>query len=187
MCVPSAVDNLEESILAGANVLELGEYSADSQTATFIEVTSMVAGTPYLVRPADDIVCLEFPLNADDYAAKSTTVSGATFLGAYQPTTLAAGDMTVVYFDFRQFYPPTTETVLPPFFPFLKLDAACTEAGVLLTYDPELDNIQSTAILEPSILVNIDNLWYKINGQRLLGPPTKPGLYIHHGRKVVRK
>ncbi len=33
--------------------------------------------------------------------------------------------------------------------------------------------------------VNFDGVWYNLNGIRLSGKPTKHGIYVHHGKKVV--
>ena len=33
--------------------------------------------------------------------------------------------------------------------------------------------------------VNFDDVWYNLNGIRLSGKPTKHGIYVHHGKKVV--
>jgi hypothetical protein len=40
------------------------------------------------------------------------------------------------------------------------------------------------------IVVNCDNIdpaWYTIDGRRLSGEPTAPGIYIHHGKKVAKR
>ena len=33
--------------------------------------------------------------------------------------------------------------------------------------------------------VNFDDVWYNLNGIRLSGKPTKHGIYVHHGKKVM--
>jgi hypothetical protein len=44
-----------------------------------------------------------------------------------------------------------------------------------------------TAITTIASDMRNDNVWYNLQGVKLNGVPTVPGIYIHNGRKVVIK
>lgn len=53
-----------------------------------------------------------------------------------------------------------------------------------------LDNVSPTdikSVTHTTESTGIDNYWYNLQGQRIEGKPSKTGVYIHHGRKVVIK
>ena len=56
-----------------------------------------------------------------------------------------------------------------------------------LTEDTTEDDPTTTGILNLNINHRIDNNWYSLQGIKLCGQPTKPGVFIHCGKKVVIK
>lgn len=58
-----------------------------------------------------------------------------------------------------------------------------------LTYyghDASLEEV-ATGIVQPLSTVEVPDAWYSISGQKLEAEPTQPGIYIHGGRKVLKK
>ena len=47
---------------------------------------------------------------------------------------------------------------------------------------------QTTGVIEVKEVNEVkDDSWYTLNGVKLSGKPTKAGLYIHNGKKVIIK
>ena len=83
--------------------------------------------------------------------------------------------------------------VLPAFRAYVEAQSSLVsvdnlEAEYVLTMPTTPDPMSGTGIDE--IVVNCDNIdpaWYTIDGRRLSGEPTAPGIYIHHGKKVAKR
>jgi hypothetical protein len=74
---------------------------------------------------------------------------------------------------------------LPAHKAFLKVDGAANARGLHMVFDDatgirSIDNGQLT-------IDNLAGAWYSLDGRRLSGKPTKSGVYVNNGRKVVIK
>ena len=45
----------------------------------------------------------------------------------------------------------------------------------------------ATGIRDERTIYNYSGAWYDLQGRKLSAPPTKKGLYIHGGKKVIVK
>jgi hypothetical protein len=83
---------------------------------------------------------------------------------------------------------------------FLNVPTACTlyvpeESVELYKAAPFWKDFDVKAITGTGIIpttnftnyTNSDDAWYSLDGRKLNGKPTKKGLYINHGKKVVIK
>jgi len=188
LCIPSNIEDLSASTLAGAKVKKLKEYTNDgtSVTITFEDATSIEAGKPYLVKPTADITDPVFDFAG--VAAGSTTVTGAEFIGLYTTKTLTAPNKKQLFLqDDKFYYPGTSDATLNAFRAYFLVTADVPEAaasrGIEIDLDGDgistgIDFIENKATGEVKVI-------YDLSGHRVANP-TK-GLYIVNGKKVVIK
>ena len=124
------------------------------------------------------------------------------FVGTYSPTDIFTTDKTNLYLgaDNKLYYPwaeNMTEFKINAFRAYFQLNNGLTaspnpsEGGKLVRAfvlnfgdDGEAQGITTTDCTDST---DSDDSWYMVNGVKLDRKPTKPGLYIHVGRKVVVK
>lgn len=190
ICLPFAVDLTDtESPLYGADVQEFN--SVDGTNLKFTAVSStMVAGTPYLVKPTADLVNPTFT-GVTITAATPTTVTKTSgdkefkFKGAYYMTTLAT-DKTDQFFktDGTFGYPSSAATAnmkgLRAFFT-VPAEIITGARGLSISFDNETTAITG---VESSKAADAE-VYYNLNGQRVMQPAK--GLYIVNGKKTIIK
>ena len=77
------------------------------------------------------------------------------------------------------------EQYLPPFHAYM-----CAEGDTPLENIDTILDSSPTSIKRPSTVRNIDIAtcgWYDLSGRRLAGTPAQKGVFIHQGKKFVRK
>jgi hypothetical protein len=169
-----------------------------------LEMSSIPANTPFLVKPATDVVLnykndgsadaqdkdnlVEFKdvtivaPNVNPNGSVEKNVNDVIFYGVYKrDTTLPAG----ASFYAGQFY--TTDAANTPMNAFASYWTANAGARVFVE---DLDANGTTVIREVSTetmsAIAADG-WYTLNGVKLQGAPTEKGIYINNGKKVVIK
>lgn len=192
------------SPIAGAEVKQLKSsfFAKDTLTLDFEDVTSIKAGMPYIVKWADTKISkLSNPvfLNVTVSAAtsgKTEMLHWVNFVGTYDPISFGAGgDNTILYLggDNTLYYPSGTFTI-NAFRAYFQLKDGLIagepngSAGIrsfVLNFDGERETqgIIATTVSASSA----DASWTTLGGQRLAAKPTRPGLYIQQGRKVIVK
>ena len=125
---------------------------------------------------------------------------GITFSGTYDVMTFDAADPSFLYLGAEnKLYYPSAARDFNPFRAYFQLDGLTAgepdpvgggESGQvnvrafkLNFFDEETTNILSTTNF--TNYTDKTNAWYDLSGRRLSGKPTKPGLYINNGRKVL--
>lgn len=199
LCLPFALESLDDTPLAGAIVMGLTgtTFSGTTLTVNFESVESMKAGIPYLLRWEDSNGEIESP------AFKNVTISQTAdkaksdymnFIGTFSPYTLEAGDRAMLYLgDNNMLYYPSTDVTVNAFRGYFKLKKDLTAGDIEqqsirafeLVFDGEETAI--TTIIADESLRPSDKSWYTLDGRRLSSEPTTPGIYINRGRKVVIK
>lgn len=115
--------------------------------------------------------------------------SGITFIGTYKGKTdgFRANEW---YFstsaDYNQFYPgnATNTTYLRPLGAWLRAETSGARVFEFEEADGTVTAIQAIAVEGPA--ANAEG-WYTIGGVKLQGAPTRKGIYINNGKKVVVK
>jgi len=202
LCLPFDIPQGAEgrSPIAGAEVkqLENSSFAEGTLTLDFEDVTSIKAGMPYIVKWADTKISeLSNPvfLNVTVSATTSsrTVMPQVDFVGTYDPKTFKTGDNTVLYLggDNTLYYPSGAFTI-NAFRAYFQLKdgliAGDGSAGIrsfVLNFDGERE---TQGIIAPTVSASsADASWTTLGGQRLAAKPTRPGLYIQQGRKVIVK
>ena len=164
-----------------------------------LEMNNIPANTPFLVKPATDVV-----LNFKDAGTAGTAEAGDNFVQFENVTIVAPEDnvvKTVNGVDFtgvyKQGYLPTGASLYSGKYFTMPDDSHTIDAFASYwlaapgarVFVEDLEN-GTTVIREISTesmeAVAADG-WYTINGIKLQGVPTEKGIYINNGKKVVIK
>ena len=181
----------------------------------FKDATSIEAGKPYIVKwtnTATNIVNPVFcsvtvtaqakdipnpyrysyndPETITVAAPTDVSFTGGKFCGTYDPTDIYDDEHDKFYLgnNNKLYWPETDGYSVKAFRAYFDLSPAA--AGVrdfVLNFDED----DATGIISTTNLTNYTNSagagWYDLSGRKLQGKPTKKGLYINNGKKVVIK
>ena len=209
LCLPFSLteEQLEASPLAGGDIRTLSSatFSKGTLTLNFTnegDVKSITAGTPYIVKWAsgsDDIPNPSFNGVKIEYAYLPVETDVVTFQGNYSPVGVGeGGDNTMLYLSVDNegnsvLYYPNDAMTINAFRAYFQLnndliggEPASLEQGIkafVLNFGEEtgigeITNF-NTYLSVPS--------WYTIDGRKLSSKPTKKGIYIRNGQKIVVK
>lgn len=197
LCLPFAVSNFTGTPLEGATVKTLAStaFADGTLTLNFSEnnLTSLEAGKPYIVKWAsgDNITNPMFTnVTINNVADNNVVTDKVTFCGITSPKTIEGEDKSVLYLgaDNKLYYPSTAMTIgaCRAYFQLAEgLTAGDLASGVhqfVLNFGDE------TGIdLTPVRSQREAGAWYTLDGRRLFGKPTKTGIYINNGKKVIIK
>ena len=211
ICLPFDVDLTDEnSPLYGADARELEEASITGDEAnghtlhlSFSEaVTTLEAGVPYIIKweAGDNIVNPVFNdvTISNTYEGFDNGVAGdyrVRFLGIYNSTTLDAYDKSCLYFgaNNKLMWPDEDVTIgsCRAYFKIGENNAVNAKGitGFVIDFgenDEEATGINEAAA-DSSLFTPHSSLseWHTVDGIRLNGKPSKKGMYIHNGKKVV--
>ncbi|MBQ4391738.1 MAG: hypothetical protein II826_01350 [Prevotella sp.] len=213
LCLPFNVDNFTGTPLEGATVKTLAstDFSGGTLTMNFTDdVTSIEAGKPYIVKWAagTDIESPVFTGVTISNVTVNVKTGFVDFVGTYSPVSIYTEEKTNLYIgDGNTLYYPTEPNFqVNAFRGYFQLkqglkasDSADPNAGVrtfVLNFggDDNETGILTTNFTNPT---NSDNAWYTLDGRKLNGrsaegrlqgkKPTRAGVYINNGKKVVIK
>lgn len=191
--------------------------SGDDYTVTMTEVSGseITAGTPYMFVPAGSGAKVfenaAFTVPSEGFTAAGKTENGGwAFTGTYTKLTWASGQTRLYGFAGKNFQ--TGGTDLNDIGAFRRFDYGTTAAFRCYLMAPGTAGARGNgAALPESMRVvfkgaggsitgigTIDTMtgeatldgngpWYTLGGQYLQGKPSRPGIYIHNGKKVVIK
>ena len=164
----------------------------DSGTVTFSDAQTLAANTPYIIAVPDDRFGESLQMTGREVTFSATNV-----------TVAATGDASVSG-DYFRFCGTTASRSLTNVY---KLNAAgskfvkrtSSSAGAFRVWFTPVSisslSLSSLSIASPEmtgiIPVSLSDAvspaagWYTLDGRRLTGKPTAPGLYIHNGKKQV--
>jgi len=205
ICLPFSIPGGQVagySPIAGATVMKLesSTFSESTRNLTmyFKNATSIEAGKPYIVRwdkaiaeNIKDPVFLNATVSTTLYPTETDWVN---FIGSTSQVSIAGEDRTLLYLgaNNKLVYPSGAMTfgACRAYFQLKGLEVKPsdpTETGINIVMD--FDGTE-TAIqtVESDIRDRKDNtaqVWYSLDGRRLVGKPSAKGVYIHSGRKVV--
>ena len=186
----------DAAIPTGWTVMEFTSsgYNASTQTLTldFTNATSIVAGTPYLVKADVDGPTFE-GVSQDWTAYNEVTANGgyATFVPVLTPTTLNANDKTKLYLGGENtLYYPSQDVHVKGFRAYFKLNNDLTAGDLpndarafVLNIDGDQTGIRS---LTPDASPKGEGSIYSLDGRKVQNT-TRKGIYIVNGKKVVIK
>ena len=182
------------------NVVANGTYQtklADDGTLYlyFTDATEISAGTPYIIKwNATTPDYIENPtfkdVVIDKDASTEVTFTGGKFVGSYSPVVWQTENQSVLFLgaDNKLYWPQPADADHPvtigAFRAYFDLsDGAGVREIKLNLEDNEVNEVKE---VNASLEVN-DDSWFTLDGRKLDKQPTKKGLYIHKGSKVVIK
>jgi uncharacterized repeat protein (TIGR02543 family) len=210
LCLPfalSAEQIAAHTDFSGATLMELdtdGKNGFDTTDGTlyltFKSATAIAAGVPYLVKwdaAGTDFTSPTFS-GVTINATATTTVSDADgdlqevqMVGSYSPVPVVADDKSILFLgDANTLYYSSIDRNIRScraYFsvPYIKGNAKAMARAFHLDFgDGEQTGITTTNYTN---FTNDDDAWYSLDGRKLNGKPTKSGVYVNGGRKVVIK
>ena len=181
---------------SGLKTLSGSDYDSETGTLTlnFADAASIEAGRPYLIKwtrsgewtnPIFNYVTI-----SDNQ--KTATTDYVNFSGWFSPFTLEAGNKTVLYLgaDNKLYYPLAAMTVgsCRAVFYLNGIASGANARRFVLNFG---DGDETTGIISIDngqlIIDNSMDAWYSLDGRRLTGKPSRAGVYINNGKKIVIK
>jgi len=200
ICLPFNV-TIAGSPLAGATARPLTSASISGSTLTLTfgdAVTTLEAGTPYIIKWAsgDNLVSPVFSSVTIDKTDRSydNGISGdnrVRFLGTYKSTTFDAEDKSILLMGgANALYYPTAGAGIGAQRAYFKIgDDGALLARRLTAFNIDFGDDETTGIISTTNYTNDTNsdAWYSLDGRRLSAKPSRAGVYINKGIKVVIK
>ena len=205
ICLPFNV-TLDSSPLAGATARPLTSASISGTTLTLTfgdAVTTLEAGTPYIIKWAsgDNIVSpvfsgvtIDSDMHPYDTAEESvTTDERVRFVGTYKSTAFNADDKSILLMGSENtLYYPTAGAGIGAQRAYFKIGSeGALLARRLTAFNIGFGDDEATGIIsltpDPSPKGEGSDYWYTLDGRRLNGKPSRAGVYINNGIKLVIK
>lgn len=207
ICLPFDVE-IEGSVLDGAVARKLTATSitGDETTGQTLHLTFgdavpvLKAGVPYIIKweEGDNITDPVFTGKAISNTEPTTVTSQdgmVSFIGTYGTVSLAANDKSNIYFgSANKLLWPDQNVTVGAFRAYFKINETAAVNAKCITNmvidfgenDEEATGINEAAA-DSSLFTPHSSLseWHTVDGIRLNGKPSKKGMYIHNGKKVV--
>ncbi len=182
LCLPFDVAEFSD-IVASSRLAALSSFNAATNTLEFTSVSSLEAGVPYLVFPEEDVESITIQGTIIDSELKPVSQSTWEFVGIYDPTTLYAGDTSVLFLgEGNTLYYPNVTNDLKAFRAYFRTSGQ-SSANICV------DGI-STGITTATLDGNEgDGRIYNVSGQ-FMGDQTRDlpkGVYLRNGNKIIVK
>ena len=182
LCLPFDVAEFSD-IVASSRLAALSSFNAATNTLEFTSVSSLEAGVPYLVFPEEDVESITIQGTIIDSELKPVSQSTWEFVGIYDPTTLYAGDTSVLFLgEGNTLYYPNVTNDLKAFRAYFRTTGQ-SSANICV------DGI-STGITTATLDGNEgDGPIYNVSGQ-FMGNQTRDlpkGVYLRNGNKIIVK
>lgn len=171
-------------------------YNATKDVAVPMGMTAYIVtgvsedGTKVIVSPVSYIkkgVAVLIEKDKTTEVSETTDFSGSKLIYADNEVPVTTGSKLYVLYQ-NQFVKVTSGTQIPTGKNYLDL-STFTNAGTRGFYDIGGANDGTTALRGVPVegTHGKSDAWYTLQGRRLSAKPTKPGLYLHNGKKVVIK
>ena len=191
MTLNSTTSNLNDGTLT---------LNFDAVATTGEQAGLIPAGTPFIIKwaskesPATDLVNPVFSgvtidNSAEAIARKTVTFGGVSFVGTYNPVIIpSGGDNTKLYLGANNtLYWPNDAMTIGAFRAYFQLtEDAQAFSRFVLNFGDE-DETQGINSLTPDPSPRGEGSIYTLDGVKLDKMPTRKGVYIMNGRKVVVK
>ena len=171
---------LSEASVATAQLYTITSVGQETATATELQIAA--ANTPLLVKNNGEETMTIMLMPTDDTADDITAAS--EFIGTLEETTIAASTSELTNYAFNGLQ-----------FVWVKNAIEVGPNKCWISIPSDISNVKALTIVfgEATGLKAMDNgqltmdNWYDLNGRKLDKMPTKKGVYIMNGKKVVVK
>ncbi len=174
----------------------------------FKKANTIAAGTPYIVKWGDkdepstlegltDIVNPVFTNVTVSNANNDVAFTGGAFKGTYASITYTEENKSILFVGGNNsLYWPTADASIGAQRAYFELNDGQQARNIVLNFDNDnATGIHSTtnctrSSLLASLAKNCTNLagaWYTLDGRKLAGKPSAPGIYVKDGHKVAIK
>lgn len=194
ICLPFAMDATE---LSKFNVTKAYKFvNANDNTATFEEVTSTIADTPYLIEPNEAITTAnEKPIEFDNKQIPASKIADGDFIGTYKYRNLPATENGygnyIFGFNTQKFnYVKSTGASFKPFRAYLRSKQSARSLAKSIEFKiwdgsvtgvEQIDTKDNTPSHAP--IYTIDGRMVSPTGNLQLLPQ---GIYIQNGKKIIK-
>ena len=217
LCLPFSLTSLTGTPLEGATVKEMDNTasgtSLDDGTLTlkFNTVTAIDAGKPYIVRwgtpespvggTIEDPVFPSVTINSAAPTAVTSSDNKVTFVGQYSPFSIVSSgakgsdqgnldEILMLGAQNKLGYSQSARSLkcFRAHF-YVKSDGSAQAARAFVVDFGDGDD-ETTGIMSTTDFTDYTekaDAWFTLDGRKLGGQPTKKGVYINNGRKVVIK
>jgi hypothetical protein len=203
LCLPFDV-TISGSILEGATIKELDtdgtSLSNGTMTLKFTDATSIEAGKPYIIKwtSGDNIVNPVFSGVTVTSTTPTAVISNdgrVTFVGQYSPFSIVESGATgtnqgnkneiILMSTGNKLGYSKNPRTLKNFRCHFYVPAAYEARQFVLDFgEGETTSISEELIVNSEEFATAEG-WYTLDGRKLDGKPTKKGLYVKDGKKVV--
>ncbi len=182
LCLPFEIDEFSD-IVSAAKLAALTGFDATTNTLEFTSVSSLEAGVPYLVFPEEDVDAITIQGTTIDNQLTPVSQGVWEFIGIYDPTTLYAGDTSVLFLGTgNTLYYPNVTNDLKAFRAYFRTSS---DSSANICVDGISTGI-TTATLDGN---DGDGRVYNVSGQ-FVGTQTRDlpkGVYLRNGNKIIVK
>lgn len=199
LCLPFDV-TIADSPLAGADVRTLNDATLEGESVTlyFSEegaVTTLIAGTPYIIKWASANNLFEPVFTGatiDKTVRKVVCDLGAgksiTFKGTYGYTAFTAADKSILFVgaDNKLNYPLAGATIGAQRAFFQLAGITISDVNAIKQFVLNFDD-DPTGIKDINGIKDSNDTWFDLEGRKLAGKPSQKGIYINNGKKVTVK
>ena len=191
LCLPFSLtaEQLAASPLTGVTLKQLSASSLDggTLTLTFTDATDIEAGRPYLAKWASgtDIASPTFSSVTISSETSPTVTTAADFVGLLSTQTANPSTDILLGSNNTLGFATTAGTMKAFGAYFLDKSGLSAAPRIVLHFDADADAtaIRQHAASTPAAAGS--RQWHTLQGAPLKGKPSRPGIYLHQGRKEV--
>ena len=161
---------------------EVKNITASTYTYTGTGSGSVDVAVPNLVNPVFKNVFISD-------AKANVETDYVDFIGTYSPVSIYTDEKTNLYLgaDNKLYYPTATDFTVNAFRGYFQLKLGDNEVKAFKLYFGDDEATGIISVHDSGFMVNGSDAWYTLDGRKLDGKPTRAGVYINNGRKVVIK
>lgn len=145
---------------------------------TFAETDTITAGTPFLIKVTKTSANPVFTLASlkGDATAQTVTYNGASMAGTLAPTSIGTTGLFLTATG-KLKKANSSSTTLKGLRAYFTVPAGTTQARLMLD--------DGATVIDMVEAVAADGRWYAPDGRRYSTQPTRQGIYIKDGKKII--
>lgn len=182
LCLPfnTGKNTIAQATGNAVSNVSLRTFSGFSENVlTFATADTITAGTPFLVKLAQEAENPTFTLVnlKGDIESNTRTVThnGASMIGIFDPTDIGAGGLFLTASG--KLKRASGSTTLKGLRAYFTVPAGTTQARLMLD--------DGATVIDMVEAVAADGRWYAPDGRRYSTQPTRQGIYIKDGKKII--